>query len=90
MINNSLKKTGKEFSLVTDIPDPVTNASMVKAIAGLAGVQADTYAEQLAGLQEMGIATEEIMSHMGAEQDTPMAAEAIMLTANLYLYYMGL
>lgn len=86
MINNSMQKTGKEFSLVTDIPDPVTNGSMVKAIAGLAGVQADTYAEQLAGLQEMGIATEEIMSHMGAEQDTPLAAEAIMLTANLYTF----
>ncbi len=89
MINNSLKKTGKEFALVEDITDPVTNGNMIAVTARLADVDADTYTDQLAGLQEKGIVTDEIMSHLGAEADTPMAAEAIMITANLYQYYLA-
>ena len=89
MINNSLKKTGKEFALVEDITDPVTNGNMIAVAARLADVDADTYTEQISGLQEKGIVTEEILSHMGAEAETPMAAEAIMVVANLYQYYLA-
>lgn len=89
MINNSLKKTGREFALVEDITDPVTNGNMISVTARLAGVEADTYDAQLAGLQEKGIVTDEILSHMTTEAETPMAAEAIMIVANLYKYYMA-
>lgn len=37
-------------------------------------------------LQQMGILTDEIISHMSGELDTPMAAEAVMIVANLYQY----
>ena len=90
MINNSLKKTGREFALVEDITDPVTNGNMIAVAARLADVHADTYEAQLNGLQEKGILTEEILSHLGAETETPLAAEAIMVVANLYQYYLAM
>ena len=90
MINNSLKKTGREFALVEDITDPVTNGNMIAVAARLADVHADTYEAQLNGLQEKGIVTEEILSHLGAETETPLAAEAIMIVANLYQYYLAM
>lgn len=89
MINNSLKKTDGEFELVQDINDPVTNGNMISVTARLAGVQADTYEAQLAGLKEKGIVTDEITSRMTTETETPMAAEAIMIVANLYNYYLA-
>ena len=89
MINNSLKKTGSEFALVEDIADPVTNGNMISVAARLADVNADTYEAQLDGLQETGIVTDEIRNHLGAENETPMAAEAIMIVANLYQYYLA-
>ena len=88
MINNSLKKTGKEIAMVEDITDPVTNGNMIAVAARLADVNADTYTGQISGLHEKGIVTEKILSHMGDENDTPMAAEAIMIVANLYNYYL--
>ena len=90
MINNSLKKTGREFALVEDITDPVTNGNMIAVAARLADVHADTYEAQLNGLQEKGILTEEILSHLGDETETPLAAEAIMIVANLYQYYLAM
>ena len=89
MINNSLKKTGSEFALVEDIADPVTNGNMISVAARLADVNADTYEAQLDGLQETGTVTDEIRNHLGAENETPMAAEAIMIVANLYQYYLA-
>jgi hypothetical protein len=89
MINNSLKKTGSDFALVEDITDPVTNGNMIAVAARLADVEADSYTGQLSGLQEKGIVTEEIMNHMGTEHEAPMAAEAIMIVANLYNYYLA-
>ena len=90
MINNSLKKTGRKFALVEDITDPVTNGNMIAVAARLADVHAGTYEAQLNGLQEKGILTEEILSHLGAETETPLAAEAIMIVANLYQYYLAM
>ena len=89
MINNSLKKTGCDFALVEDITDPVTNGNMIAVAARLADVEADSYTGQLSGLQEKGIVTEEILNHMGTEHEPPMAAEAIMILANLYNYYLA-
>jgi hypothetical protein len=89
MINNSLKKTGCDFALVEDITDPVTNGNMIAVAARLADVEADSYTGQLSGLQEKGIVTEEILNHMGTEHEPPMAAEAIMIVANLYNYYLA-
>jgi hypothetical protein len=89
MINNSLKKTGSDFALVEDITDPVTNGNMIAVAARLADVEADSYTGQLSGLQEKGIVTEEILNHMGTEHEAPMAAEAIMIVANLYNYYLA-
>ena len=89
MINNSLKKTGCDFALVEDITDPVTNGNMIAVAARLADVEADSYTGQLSGLQEKGIVTEEILNHMGTEHEAPMAAEAIMIVANLYNYYLA-
>jgi len=37
-------------------------------------------------LQEKGILTDVILQHMGAETDTPMVAEAVMIVANLYTF----
>lgn len=85
MINNAMKKTGKDVAVV-EVNDPPTNAEMVAAVAKIAGVTATDYAEQMAELQQLGIMTDEIRSHMISETDTPMAAEAIMLVANLYTY----
>lgn len=85
MINNAMKKTGKDVAVV-EVNDPPTNAEMVAAVAKIAGVTATDYAEQMAELQQLGIMTDEIRSHMSSETDTPMAAEAIMLVANLYTY----
>ncbi len=89
MINNVMSKTGKNIEKVLDVSDPVTNSNMVAVIARVAGVEAETYAAQIAALQEKGIMTDEILQHMGAETDTPMAAEAVMLVANLYQYHMS-
>ena len=89
MINNSLKKTGSDFALVEDITDPITNGNMIAVAARLADVEADSYTGQLSGLQEKGIVTEEILNHMGTEHEAPMAAEAIMIVANLYNYYLA-
>ena len=89
MINNSLKKTGSDFALVEDITDPVTNGNMIAVAARLADVEADSYTGQLSGLQEKGIVTEEILKHIGTEHEAPMAAEAIMIVANLYNYYLA-
>ena len=89
MINNSLKKTGSDFALVEDITDPVTNGNMIAVAARLADVEADSYTGQLSGLQEKGIVTEEILNHKGTEHAAPMAAEAIMIVANLYNYYLA-
>ena len=62
---------------------------MISVAARLADVNADTYEAQLDGLQETGIVTDEIRNHLGAENETPMAAEAIMIVANLYQYYLA-
>ena len=85
MINNSMKKTGKDVPTI-EVSDPPTNGEMVAAVAKAAGVTAENYEAQISELQQLGILTEEILSHMGEENDTPMAAEAIMLVANLYTY----
>ena len=89
LLNNVMGKTGKNIEKVLDVPDPVTNSSMIAVISRVAGVEADTYDAQIAALTEMGIMTDEILQHMGTENDTPMVAEAAMLVANLYQYHTG-
>ena len=89
LLNNVMGKTGKDIEKVLDVPDPVTNSSMIAVISRVAGVEVDTYDAQIAALTEMGIMTDEILQHMGTENDTPMVAEAAMLVANLYLYHTG-
>ena len=86
MINNTMNKTGKDVEKVLDVSDPVTNGNMVAVVARVAGITADTYEAQIAALQEKGIITDDILQHMGAEGDTPLAAEAVMIVANLYIY----
>lgn len=86
MLNNAMRKTGKEIAQVLDVSDPVTNGNMITVVAHIAGVEAEQYEAQIAALQEKGIVTEEILQHMGAENDTPMAAEAVMIVANLYTF----
>ena len=85
MINNSMKKTGKDVPVI-EVSDPPTNQEMIAATAQIVGVEATEYAEQMQALQQMGILTDEIISHMSGEMDTPMAAEAVMIVANLYQY----
>ena len=85
LINNSMKKTGKDVPTI-EVSDPPTNGEMIAAVAKIAGITAEDYAAQLSELQQKEILTEEILSHMGEETATPMAAEAIMLVANLYNY----
>ncbi len=85
MINNSMKKTGKDVPVI-EVSDPSTNQEMIAATAQIVGVEATEYAEQMQALQQMGILTDEIISHMSGEMDTPMAAEAVMIVANLYQY----
>ena len=87
LINNSMKKTGKEVPAI-EVSDPPTNGEMIAAVARIAGVDAADYAGQMEGLQQLGILTEEIADRMGAENAVPMAAEAIMLVANLYTFMM--
>jgi len=55
-------------------------------VAKVAGVSAGDYAGQLAELKQLGIVTDEIESHLGAENSVPMAAESIMIVANLYTF----
>ena len=87
LINNSMKKTGKEVPAI-EVSDPPTNGEMIAAVARIAGVDAADYAGRMEGLQQLGILTEEIAGRMGAETAAPMAAEAIMLVANLYTFMM--
>ena len=89
LLNNVMGKTGKNIEKVLDVPDPVTNSSMIAVISRVAGVEVDTYDAQIAALTEKGIMTDEILQHMGAVNDTPMVAEAAMLVANLYQYHTG-
>lgn len=86
MINNAMSKTGKEIEKVLDVSDPVSNGNMIAVVARVAGIEAETYEAQIAALVEKGILTEEILQHMGAEMDIPMAAEAVMIVANLYTF----
>ena len=81
-----MSKTGKDVAKVLDVSDPVTNNSMIAVTARGAGVDAESYDAQIAALKDMGILTEEILQHMGAESDTPMVAEAAMIVANLYTF----
>ena len=85
LINNSMKKTGKKVDVI-EVSDPPTNGEMIAAAAKLAGVQAQDYDGRIAALQQLGILDEAILAHLGAEEETPMAAEAIMTVANLYLF----
>lgn len=86
MINNAMSKTGKEIEKVLDVSDPVSNGNMIAVVARVAGIEAETYEAQIAALVEKGILTEEILQHMGAEMEIPMAAEAVMIVANLYTF----
>ena len=86
LLNNTMSKTGKEIEKVTDVSDPVTNLSMIAVTARIAEIDAENYDEQIAALQEIGILTDVILQHMGAETDTPMVAEAVMIVANLYTF----
>lgn len=86
MINNAMSKTGKEIEKVLDVSDPVSNGNMIAVVARVASIEAETYEAQIAALVEKGILTEEILQHMGAEIDIPMAAEAVMIVANLYTF----
>lgn len=86
MINNAMSKTGKEIEKVLDVSDPVSNGNMIAVVARVASIEAETYEAQIAALVEKGILTEEILQHMGAEMDIPMAAEAVMIVANLYTF----
>ena len=85
MINNSMKKTGKDVTSI-EVSDPPTNREMIATAAQILGVEATEYTKQMQALQQMGILTDEIISHMSGELDTPMAAEAVMIVANLYQY----
>lgn len=85
MINNSMKKTGKDVTSI-EVSDPPTNREMIAIAAQIVGVEATEYTKQMQALQQMGILTDEIISHMSGELDTPMAAEAVMIVANLYQY----
>ena len=86
LLNNTMSKTGKEIEKVTDVSDPVTNLSMIAVTARIAEIDAESYDAQIAALQEKGILTDTILQHMGAETDTPMVAEAVMIVANLYTF----
>ena len=86
LLNNTMSKTGKEIEKVTDVSDPVTNLSMIAVTARIAEIDAESYDAQIAALQETGILTDTILQHMGAETDTPMVAEAVMIVANLYTF----
>ena len=86
LLNNTMSKTGKDVVKVLDVSDPVTNSSMIAVTARVSGIDAEGYDAQIAALKDMGILTEEILQHMGAESDTPMVAEAAMIVANLYTF----
>ena len=86
LLNNTMSKTGKDVEKVLDVPENVTNNNMVSVIARIAGVDAEGYGDQIAVLKEKDILTDEILQHMGAENDTPMVAEAVMIIANLYTF----
>jgi len=83
MINNAMKKTGKALPVI-EVSDPPTNAELIAAVTNIIGVTAQDYNGQLEALEQRGIVDAEIMSHMGEAQEQPMAAEAVMIIANLY------
>ena len=86
LLNNTMSKTGKEIEKVLDVPSPVTNNSLIAVAARVAGVTIEGYDNQIAALMDLGILTDEILQHMGAENETPMVAEAAMIIANLYTF----
>ena len=47
LLNNVMGKTGKNIEKVLDVPDPVTNSSMIAVISRVAGVEVDTYDAQI-------------------------------------------
>ena len=69
-----------------DVPSPVTNNSLIAVAARVAGVTIEGYDNQIAALMDLGILTDNILQHMGAENETPMVAEAAMIIANLYTF----
>jgi hypothetical protein len=86
LLNNTMSKTGKEIEKVLDVPSPVTNNSLIAVAARVAGVTIEGYDNQIAALMDLGILTDNILQHMGAENETPMVAEAAMIIANLYTF----
>jgi hypothetical protein len=86
LLNNTMSKTGKEIEKVLDVPSPVTNKSLIAVAARVAGVTIEGYDNQIVALMDLGILTDNILQHMGAENETPMVAEAAMIIANLYTF----
>ena len=86
LLNNTMGKTGKNIEKVLNVPNPVTNGYMIGIVAQIAGVDAEGYDDQITMLNDLEILTEEILQHMGAENDIPMVAEAAMIIANLYTF----
>ncbi len=91
MINNAMKKTGKDVPIVyvnalesnNNMP---LNYDMIAAVAQVVGITTTEYTEMAVQLEDMGILTSDIASHMGTEFERPTAAEAVMIVANLYNY----
>ena len=88
LVNNAMSKTGKSIEKVLDAADPMTYGNLIEIIGRVAGTTGETYEERLVALQNAGIVTDVILKHLGAEYDTPLIGEAVMLVANLYTYHM--
>ena len=85
MFNKTLDKAGIEHKYY-EVNDNPTCAEIVAAAADATGCQSTNYAEQIAYLSDLGVIDETLKSHFADSAKRPQAAEAVMLTANVYNY----
>ncbi len=87
LVNNTMAKTGKPIEKVLDVADPMTYDNLIAIVARVANVGGDHYEVRISALQNAGIVTDEILSHLGEANEKPLIGDAVMLVANLYTYH---
>ena len=85
LLNNTLQKVSSEQNYI-EISNPPTSKEVLKNVTLGLGIKVDSPEEARLILREKNILTEELQPYFSENNRQPMAAEVIMLIANLYKF----